>query len=705
VPRTVTRGLGVAAAALVGCSSSSPAIGLDDRPVNATCVAPARPPTSAPIAFQRVYQNITLNQPLVLAQIPGDRSRWFVAQRDGTIVSFPTDGSAPPTLIANVPALAGLTMQTEGEGGLLGLAFHPQFATNGKAYVSWTPTDGANMYNMRSLVGTLHSPDNGASFTSHRTLLGPFDQPANNHNGGTVLFGPDGLLYLSFGDGGFPTPAQDPYQFFAKILRIDVDNVPAGATYGIPADNPFAAGGGEPATFARGLRNPFRFSIDRATGEVWVGEVGQNMYEEIDRVELGGNYGWPCREGAHDFILDPTYCPSTQDLIDPIVEHEHTPHRSITGGVVYRGSAIPAFVGNYVYGDFVTQELFAMTFDPTTGAAVSTLIEGAPAAPWVQFAEDNDGEVYALAIDGSIYKMVAAAPPSANTFPARLSETGCVDPAAPGEPASGLVPYDVIAQLWSDGAAKQRYVAIPDGTTIAIANDEDLELPIGSVVMKTFALADRNVETRLLVRHDDGEWAGYSYEWLDDQSDALLLPASKTTAVDGQSWRFPSRSECMRCHTSAAGRTLGLELQQLDRDFAYPTGRSANQIRTLAHIGLLDDAALGIADPMQRDARAYLHANCSHCHRPEGGAGRSDMDLRYTTPLAYTNICDVAPKTGELGITDGKLLAPGAPERSLISARMHALGAYRMPPLATSVVDEQGTALVDVWIRSLRACP
>jgi len=701
--------------------------GLDTRPTNATCKAPPRPPSTAPIELVRVYANVQLDQPMMMAKAPGDPSRWFVAQRNGAIVSFAATnpGNNPQAVTPSLQQLSGFTVQQAGEGGLLGFAFHPKFATNGKLYVTWTKTGGGPA-NMQSLVGVLHSPNNGGTFDSYQTILGPFDQPFTNHDGGGIAFDKNGFLYLSFGDGG---GGDDPAKygqrkdtFFSKILRIDVDNVPSGKTYGIPADNPFAKGGGEPATFAYGFRNPFRFSTDRDTGDVWVADVGQNRWEEVDHVALGGNYGWPCREGTHDYIdtgKDASKCPSMANLADPVVEHEHVPvnSRSITGGYVYRGKAIPSFVGNYVYGDYKTQELFVLTFDPTTGEAKSTLLEDAPAEPWGSFAEDENGELYAVSLTGSVYKIQAKAGAPTSAFPDRLSKTGCADPADPKKPAAGLVPFGVNAPLWSDGAEKERFLAIPDGTTITVKPDGDFDFPNGTVLVKTFTLGGKKVETRLFVRHDDGGWAGYSYEWLDDQTDAVLLPSSKKKAVGAQTWHFPSRSECVRCHTEAAGRSLGLELGQQNGDHTYPsTNRIANQLKTLEHIGMFAaplgkpvDQIIAYPDPvgpaaLEARARAYLHSNCSNCHRPDGG-GRGNMNLVFATPLAATATCNVDPEAGDLGIAGAKLLVPGAPDKSLVSVRPHLSGANRMPPLGTSLVDEQGLKTIDDYIRSIAACP
>ncbi|MBX3192532.1 MAG: PQQ-dependent sugar dehydrogenase [Labilithrix sp.] len=666
---------------------------------------------------------------MAMAQAPGDNSRWFAGLRDGKIVAFSAASPpASPTIVADLALLSGMPMAYGSEGGLLDFAFHPKFAQNGQLYVSWT-TDGGPA-DLRSVVSRLTSTDNGVTFSQHSTILGPFDQPDGNHNGGGVQFGPDGFLYLSFGDGGGGSDAYKNGQtrsgFFSKILRIDVDSPPPpGATYAIPEGNPFKSGGGEPATFARGFRNPFRFTFDRGSGDLWVGDVGEARWEEINHVQLGGNYGWPCREGATEFFTpqtDPERCSSTMGLVDPIIAIEHSstsPSRSVTGGLVYRGTSIPGLVGTYVFGDFITQELFGLSFDPTSGSPVTSVLnaDGTPAASWVSFAQDAAGELFAIALEGEVYAMVPAGPQPSKIFPDRLSKTGCVDATDAKKPAPGLIPYGVNAQLWSDGASKERWLAVPDGKTISVADDGDFELPVGSVVMKTFSVAGKLVETRLLVRHDDGDWAGYDYEWNDAQTDALLLEANKTKKVGSATWYFPSRADCVRCHTAAARRTLGLELGQLNGDLTYTsTNRIANQLATLDHIGMFD-TPLGTpiaqivaypnplgTSPVDGRARAYLHANCSQCHRP-GNPTRSDMDLRFFVPLRDTNACATAPKVDDLGVPGAKLLDPGSPGSSVLSLRVHAFGAARMPPLATSVIDAQGTALLDDWIRSLASCP
>lgn len=695
--------------------------GLDTRPTNTSCKVPARPPSSAPAKFEPVFGDVLFpSLPLAMAQPPGDKSRWFVALRDGSIVVVPTvSPPANPVVVANLAALSGLPVSQDGEGGLLGLAIHPSFATNGHIYVHWTTTGGP--IDIRSVVSRLTSTDGGATFTQYQEVIAPFDRPLSGgvHMGGTLAFGPDGYLYASFGDGGDSLSAQKLDGFFGRILRLDVNAPAGGKNYSIPPSNPFVGvAGASPETFAYGFRNPFRFSFDRATGDLWLGDVGEVTYEEIDVVRAGGNYGWPCREGAHE--VDPINCPAGITTTDPVFDYDRTGQfAAITGGVVYRGSAIPSMQGTYVFGDSASLEASALTFDPATGAPKRTsLTASGPAASWASFAEDQDGEIYATTLEFKIYKLVPAGPPPTSSFPDRLTKTGCFDTGDAKKPASGLVPYDVSSPLWSDGADKERHIALPDGTTIGVKADGDFDLPIGTVLAKTFSLGGKRIETRLFMRHDDGEWGGYSYEWNDAQTDATLLAGKKTKKVGAQTHTFPNRTDCFSCHSAAAGRSLGLELGQLNGDVVYTsTNRISNQLETFEHIGMFAarlgkpvteivayPAPTSTSAPLDQRARSYLHANCSQCHRPSGPA-RGNVDLRYSTPLAATKVCGEAPLLGDVGVVGAKILAPGMPGKSVLSLRPHSLGAVRMPPIASNVVDTAGVGVVDAWITSLAACP
>ena len=709
-------------------------VGLDVRPSNTTCVAPARPPSAAPVALQRVFANVAIGPdwdplhrgPIVMAQPPGDKTRWLLARRHGVIVTFPSDKALDPNpydppVVVDVALQTGMPVLTDEEQGLVGIAFHPKFAQNGRLYISFITTGPGAGFPYASEIGYLTSLDGGQSFTGPYNTVLNYPRQTRQHQGGSIAFGKDGYLYVSAGDGTDNKQPQFMTSFLGKVLRLDVDKVSPGKSYGIPATNPFANGGGLPEVFAWGFRNPFRVTIDRMTGDVWTGDVGLDTWEEIDRVELGGNYGWPCREGAHDADLRTDHCPSRSGLVEPLWDYPHegaNPNRAVIGGYVYRGAALAGFQGTYIYGDFIMKQLFGLSFDGISWTSTILNPDG-PADGYTSFAEDNDGELYMVAlVDRVIYKLVPKAAASPSTFPDRLSKTGCVDAASAGKPAAGLIPFGVNAPLWSDGADKERWMALPDGKTITVGADGDFDLPVGSLLVKTFSFDKKRIETRLLVRHEDGEWGGYAYEWNEEQTDAFLLPSGKTKAVGPQTWTFPGRTDCPRCHTAGAGRSLGLEIGQLNGSLVYPsTNRISNQLATLEHIGVLaaplgaDPSALVAypkpfgAGPLDGRARAYLHANCSGCHRPAGGAARSTMDLRFATALADTKTCLVAPTIDDFGQADAGIIKPGLPEQSILALRVHATNAKRMPPLARQIVDPQGAPLIDDWIRGIAACP
>jgi uncharacterized repeat protein (TIGR03806 family) len=610
--------------------------------------------------------------------------------------------------------------------GLLGMAFHPDFPADPRAFVSYTTGDP-----LHSRVSSFLSPDAGATLdASSEQIVLEVDQPETNHNGGHIAFGPDGFLYVGLGDGGGSGDrhgdrgsGQRLTTMLGKMLRIDVDSA---SPYAIPPDNPFAsnarcpaqgrASGECPEIYAWGFRNPWRWSFDRATGTLWVADVGQGQWEEVNQVTRGGNYGWRCREGAHDFNSGTTGC-DTAALIDPIAEYDHSLGNSITGGYVYRGNQASGLTGRYLFGDFGSGRIWAWIAEQAAQPRQPTQLLDTD-LNISSFGEGNDGELYVVNYGGTLHRIVFDAPPIGGAVPQTLSATGCVNPDNVTEPAPGLIRYAVNAPFWSDGADMDRWLALPDGQSILVRSDGDWELPAGTVVMQTLRAGRRMIETRLLMRHPDGVWGGYTYEWNEQQNEATLLTGGAIRDLgDGTQWIFPSESQCLDCHTSAAGRTLGLETAQMNRDLLYPqTSRTANQLATLSHISVLTPA---ITDPAQHPslpdpadtsapladrARAYLHTNCSQCHRP-GGPTPSNMDLRYTTALGLTQACNVPPQSGDLGLgAQARLIAPGDSGSSILVQRMARRDEHGMPPLGSLRVDEAGVALIADWIDSLEGC-
>jgi uncharacterized repeat protein (TIGR03806 family) len=698
-----------------------PLSGLDARPSNPTCVAPARPTAAATVTTLRVFPGLTFSSPVLMLQAPGDASRWFVVEQDGTVRVFANQaGTATSSVFVTLP-----NVTSGGEMGLLGMAFHPGFPANPRVYLSYTTTVGGAL---QSRISELTSTDGGLTLApgSERVLL-TVAQPYSNHNGGNIAFGPDGYLYAGYGDGGSggdpQNRAQSPTTLLGKILRIDVDR---GTPYAVPGGlggNPFAgnppcgAGGTGaqscPEIFAWGFRNPWRWSFDRQTGQLWVGDVGQSAWEEIDVVVLGGNYGWRFREGAHCY--NPfNNCP-TAGLVDPVSEYDHSLGTAVTGGYVYRGSAIASLAGRYLFGDFGSGRIWMA--DPQGSRTPIPLADTNHQIS--AFGEGTDGELFVVDYAGTLHAIQAGPGGGGGSIPASLADTGCVSAADPTRPAAGLIPYAPNAALWSDGAAKERWIALPDGQFIDTSNPSgDWDFPNGTVLVKSFRLAGALVETRLLMKHPDGVWAGYTYEWNAAQSAATLVSGGKTRQVAGQVWIYPSEAQCLVCHTAAAGRSLSPETAQLNGNLLYPqTGRTANQIATLNAIATLappigtDPATLaaypdpfGAAGSLADRARGYLHANCSHCHRP-GGSTPVPMDLRFSTPLASTGACGAVPQAGDVGLgTAARIVAPGSPDLSVMVARMGRRDASGMPPVGTNLVDQAGVALIRQWIASLAGC-
>ncbi|MFO1407420.1 MAG: PQQ-dependent sugar dehydrogenase [Steroidobacteraceae bacterium] len=701
------------------------ASGLDTRPDNTTCVAGERPSQSVALATQRAFPSLPfLASPVLAVQAPGNGSRWFVVEQAGVVRAFANQAS-----VSNLQVFIDITgrVTTGGERGLLGMAFHPNFPTDPRVYLSYT-TGGANLV---SRISEFRTIDGGATLdpSSEKVIL-TVNQPAENHNGGNIAFGPDGFLYVGFGDGG---SGGDPWgsigngqnlqTLLGKMLRIDIGGTTGSVPYRIPAGNPYAAnplcsaGTGTqscPEIYAYGFRNPWRWSFDRGSGELWVGDVGQGNIEEVDRVVAGGNYGWRCFEGTNPY--NSTCGPNAGASLPPIAQYDHTVGQAITGGYVYRGSAIPALVGRYVFGDWASGRVWQIPRDTTPTLTVTTGFDSGIGAS--SFGEGADGELYLVDYyGGQLYKLIPAAGTGGGTIASQLSATGCVLPNDATQPATGLIPYAPNAPFWSDGAVKDRYLALPNGATLSVDAAGDVQFPNGTVLMKNFTLAGRRVETRLLMRHTDGEWAGYTYEWNAQGTDATRVVGGKTATVNGQTWVFPSETQCLACHTAAAGRNLGLEIAQLNGDLLYPqTGRTANQVTTLDAIGLFSPpiatppASLpayrnpyGTAGTLTERARAWLHTNCAQCHRPGGGTP-VNLDLRYDTALSATNTCNAVPQAGDLGIANARIIATGDAARSVLVARANRRDANAMPPLGSTVVDTAGVALLTNWVNSLTSC-
>lgn len=360
-----------------------------------SCPAPSA--TVPQVTLQSVVTG--LNQPLHLTHARDRSGRLFVVEQAGTIRIIQNNQLLPtPFLDIQNRVVSG------GEMGLLSVAFHPAYARNGRFFVNYTTDEGAGLMSVVAEYHVSTTNPNLADPTEFRVL--EVAQPFVNHNGGLNLFGPDGNLYIGFGDGGSSgdplNNSQNLGTLLGKIVRIDVD---AGAPYVVPPDNPFRnTSGARPEIWAFGFRNPWRFSFDRCDGRLFLGDVGQDSWEEVDLILKRKNYGWRIMEGAHCFN-PPTRC-RTAGLELPINEYSHSLGCSVIGGFVYRGRRWPGLTGHYIFGD-LCGPLWALTPSGTSWTRTELLQTGLPI---VSFGEDELGELYLVDYNGSVYRIRAASP-------------------------------------------------------------------------------------------------------------------------------------------------------------------------------------------------------------------------------------------------------------------------------------------------------
>lgn len=366
--------------------------------------------TPLPLKAQLAYPELRLRRPLVVTNAGDGSQRVFVVSQYGAIHILPKDRRA-----TKAPVFLDIQSQVvykdkENEEGFLGLAFHPKYKQNGEFFVYYTTTDAPHTSVVCRFRVSSQDP-NKADPNSREELL-RIPQPFWNHNGGGLTFGPDGYLYIALGDGGAANDpmgnGQNTSTLLGSILRIDVDRQAAGKKYAIPADNPFVGHEqGQPEIYAYGLRNVWGMSFDRETGTLWAADVGQDLWEEIDLIVKGGNYGWNLREAKHKFKngADPR-----PDLIEPIWEYHHDVGKSITGGLVYRGKKLPELVGCYLYADYISGKLWALKYDLKRKEIVANyVLQDYNHAPIVCFGADESGEVYFTDTFGHVFELGHAA--------------------------------------------------------------------------------------------------------------------------------------------------------------------------------------------------------------------------------------------------------------------------------------------------------
>ena len=717
---------------------------------------------SAVVAFP----HLLFTNAVGLAPVPGT-DELCVWEREGRVWTFQNSPDATQKKL-----VLDLSNQCQGwdDSGVLGLAFHPGFATNHYVFVfyTWvkpgTVTGDANTRPNPILPDTYH--DRLSRFTldadgvaipgSETVLIDQTDQTVWHHGGGMFFHPTNGFLHLTIGDNSVGDNDQlINKSMFSGVFRIDVDcrggnmshPIPrqplngVTANYFIPNDNPFVGQSNVlEEFFCLGLRSPHRMTIDPPSGRIFIGDVGESAREEIDVIEPGEsglNFQWPYREGT----LGEMKLPCIGISRGPILDYPHSDGRAIIGGYVYRGQKFARDLGGkYIFGDNVYHTIWAL--DETTTPEKKNVLcvmprgngpnSGADYTGLSSFGVDAGGEIYLCqmsSVGGRIFTLARGGPPPpSHPLPKLLSQTGAFRDLAGLDPAPGLVPYNVNSPLWSDGAVKSRWMALPTNTAIGFAPNGEWTFPAGAVFVKNFELPVddtnpkqlRRLETRLLVRDTNGTVYGASYRWRGDLSDAELVAAGTNEDIvirtaNGtrtQRWFYPGRQDCLTCHTPASGGVLGAKTRQLNGDFKYPNGVTDNQLRAWNHIGLfnvdLDEgeiphftrlvAVSDIRAPLEWRVRSYFDANCAQCHRP--GGAEAFFDARIDTPLEMQNLV-AGPVENPLGIPGAKVVVARDPDKSILFHRIDVIGSSQMPPLARNAVDHNAVAVIAKWINSL----
>jgi uncharacterized repeat protein (TIGR03806 family) len=684
------------------------------------------PDPPLPYTVEAVWPELQFENPVDWAVEPGT-GRIFILQLNGKLFCFsPAEEHPRLELVYDVAA------HVAEHNNSYGIAFHPDYERNREVFLSYVlppqRPEGSRVSRFRMRLGERPRLDPD----SEEIIL---TWPSGGHNGACLKFGPDGDLYVSTGDGSGPFPpdqddvGQDLADVRSAILRIDVDHHDGQHRYRVPADNPFVdVPGARGEIWAYGFRNPWKMNFDPATGDLWCGDVGWELWELVFGVERGGNYGWSIMEGPQPVRSDLTRGPTP--IQPPITVHPHTESRSVTGGYVYRGTRLDELRGAYIYGDYVTGKIWGLRTEGSQLVQDEELADTALAV--ITFGEDAAGELYVVDYAGGIYRLVPnPARSQPQEFPHMLSETGLFSSVAEHRPAPGVIPYVLQTQQWADGATAEQYLALPGTSSIELQrNREQWKFPVGTVFAKTISLdvdgsgSARRLETQVL--HYDGEaWRPYTYVWNDAQTDAELAPAEgfeRTFSIADPgspagtrqlTWRFHSRAECSTCHVPRAGDAIGFTVANLNRDQTL-WGVHANQLDLFAAAAVFDRPverglrSLVMADvadetaPVETRARSYLAINCAHCHR-RGGGGTAHIEFPFEHTDEQTLAIDEPPTQGTFGLPQARLIAPGDLYRSVLYYRLATVGRGHMPKLGARNVDDRGVALIADWIDGLPA--
>jgi glucose/arabinose dehydrogenase len=619
--------------------------------------------------------------------------------------------------------ISKLIAETGFDIGGMSVVFHPRFDENGLFYLYYHSTPP----NVRITEWKMNPKTFAVDPESQRNVL-VLDRSAQGHSGGQMLFGKDGYMYISTGDGSLSSDqdnnAQNLTKIEGKILRIDVDTKgPLG--YGIPKDNPDFGEGTRREIYAYGFRNPWRFSIDSETNEIWVGDVGDRQIEEISIVKKGGNYGWRIFEGAR--CVYPALCKNPK-LVPPVYWYTHSEGNSVIGGIRYRGEALPWLKDHYVYSDYGTRKLYALKLE---GNEVKERIELLDLGEIIGgFAEGPDKEIYFAETNGhGAIRKLQALPKSkvAITKPTMLlSESKCFEDLKSLKPTARGAEYTVQSEPWINGGSQKRFVFVPNGQKIIAQDNLEWEIPDNTIFVKNIGYETKKgeaaepVETQVLVKKG-AQIINYQYRWNEQGNDAALVTNTEDRSMtfwekDAQvkaDHQFPTKDECSICHSKGIHLgILGFNAQQLrggkdgklmkeliDRDLMAVDKESRKKNGDFTPLVDYRDER----ETLGKRALSYLHANCAHCHNHETFTGENRLNLQVGRPLEKLGICNL--KTFNPLFGEEMLLRPGEPAKSVIFKRISTEEAgYRMPLLGRTRNDLYGIDLVEKWISGLKDC-
>ena len=685
------------------------------------------PDPPLPYKTQAVFTQVELDKPTDISWLP-TAQKWVANHAGNKVVTFSNDHkNAVAQPLMDLSKISGESVQ-------VGYATKFHFDLENQPWCFLTYTTKRQLPDGHRLA-RLKVVDPSVPTFDPESLTELARWKSHGHVGSSMQFGPDGMLYVSVGDGQPPYPpdgdgtGQDLSDLRASILRINVDNPTDDQPYQIPPDNPFVD---RPNTrgeiWAYGFRNPWKIAFAPNSDDLLVADVGWESREMIYRVRRGQNYGWSIMEGSQP--IKPGEEPAIA-ITPPLFEHSHLDSRSITGGYVWQSDRIPELKGAYIYGDWMTGKVWGLRFDGDKVTWQEELVDTPHRV--ICFMLDESGEVFIVGYDGTILQLqpnnVAA---SDAPFPTKLSETGLFADTLRQMPAEGVVEYEVSAHRWADGTHSRQWIALPNSTQLKLFKRFDwmtgesagrFDFPNDTVAVKTVSYfadaqepsSERHLETQLLHKYGD-EWRAYNYVWNDEQTDAVLQADEATERkllikdreADGgqrsQVWRHASRSECLLCHLWSAGTVQGFWPPQLDLEYE---GKS--QLAQLASLGLFaedvqpKETVVSPSDQtasLEARARSYLGMNCSTCHRNLGG-GTSIFTFDITVPLDESKYVDAVPSQGSFGINDARVVAPGDPNRSVILYRLLKSGRGHMPQFGSNVIDRDGVQLIHDWIASM----